>query len=235
MVAGSLPTSILADSSFNTTGAHINIVDAVAGGFDSIPGTYADTKDTIAKIHQSYAGKVDLFVHLGRSPWSWVTVERRAFSQEMSSSWLREENKKAYYVGRDNNGQCLEDLGPCPWKAKGVPIGLHTEVDVDAVVGDANAALDKHVSSEEHRVVKPHLEAGAVGCGHCYYESMAHCFVAGRRRNVLFCHVPRGEDEVEIAKDRDAILAIIGASIADLIRQEETEPEDLIMRFGRAY
>ncbi|GAB7356761.1 hypothetical protein MBLNU459_g7659t1 [Dothideomycetes sp. NU459] len=159
-VAGSLPASIPMDSALNSTGTQIEIVDAVAGGFAAIPGTYADTRDSIAKIHETYSGKVDLFVHLGRSPWSWITVERRAFSQEMSSSWLREENYKGYYVGRDHNGQRVQDLGPCPWKAKGVPIGLDTELDVDAVVSDANAALDRHDSGGEHLTVKSHLEAG---------------------------------------------------------------------------
>ena len=37
--------------------------------------------------------------------------------------------------------------------------------------------------------------------------------VQGRRRNVLFCHVPGGVDEASIELSRDALLAVIGAAI----------------------
>jgi len=86
---------------------------------------------------------------------------------------------------------------------------------ISEAVQGANAAPGKldFKATGKRLEVKPHMEPGHIGCGYTYYESMANRYVQGRRRNVLFCHVPGGVDEASIELSRDALLAVIGAAI----------------------
>lgn len=188
----------------------------------------------LQELHAEYGDKVDLWIHLGRSPWDFITCERLAFRQDFSSSWFSDESQKAYYLGRDNLKQNAQDLGPCPWTD--VPIGLNTEMDVQSIVPEATKLLSKYhesPSSPKTLEICSHLEAGPLGCGFCFYESMANCFTAGRKRNVLFMHVPRHLEQDNLLQAKDAILAVIGASIASLIQRETTPPVDYLTHFGQ--
>lgn len=79
--------------------------------------------------------------------------------------------------------------------------------------------LPSHTGDTESKVmgkeieIKPHLEAGDVGCGFTFYESMANCHATGMRKRVLFCHVPSDVDDEGIATSRNALLAVIGAAL----------------------
>ena len=169
----------------------------------------------------------------------------------MTSAWMSEREHDGYYLGTDNVGQNVRHLGPCPWEA--VPIGLNTAFDVDEIVHGANAGLNRHhikskvgatdassanegllTENEKHKYldVVAHFEAGPAGCGFAYHESMANCFEQGRKRDVLFCYVPRETDQDSLARARDAILAIIGATVGELIERRTTEPQDVTIQFG---
>jgi pyroglutamyl-peptidase len=68
---------------------------------------------------------VDLFIHLGEARgWNFVTVERVAYKQGMSSSWWGPNEEKQYYTMADNAGLTIKDVGPCPWDE--VPMGLRS-------------------------------------------------------------------------------------------------------------
>ncbi|KAL9082779.1 MAG: hypothetical protein Q9159_006192 [Coniocarpon cinnabarinum] len=234
LIARNLPASLPAGHALNSADANINILDAVAGGFDAIAGEMGVIRKRLQELHVEHGGKVDLWVHLGRGPWEFVTCERLAFRQDFSSSWLNDEAQKAYYLGRDNVGQNAHDLGPCPWTE--VPIGLNTEMDVGSIVPDAAKRLSEYCelsgSLKTPLEVRSHLEAGPGGCGFCFYESMANCFALGRRRNVLFVHMPRHTDAGSLSQARDAVLAVIGASIATLVRRQTAPPMDYKTHFG---
>lgn len=230
-----LPKSLPADSAFNTSGVQINILDPVAGEFDAIEGTYRAIRKRTQELHAQHGRDVDLWIHLGRGPWTFVTCERLAFRQDFGSTWLGDGYQDGYFVYRDNAGETAHEIGPCPWTK--VPMGLNSEIDVEAVVPDANASLKRHTETvsgaDTPLEVRSHLEAGGAGCGFIFYESMANCFVAGRGRDVLFTHLPRNIDEKNLEKARDAVLAIIGASCAAIAHREDAPPDvDWKEKFG---
>lgn len=121
---------------------------------------------------------------------------------------------KHYYTFPDGAGKSIDDLGPNPWLA--VPTGLYSGIPIDATVSAANSAFEKEIKLL--RVVSHH-EAGSAGCGYTFYESTANCFVAHRRRDVIFVHVhvPLDADVSSLEKDRNAVLAITGADVHALI------------------
>jgi len=152
----------------------------------------------------------------------------------MTSTWAGESaEKQGYYVNPDNQGAYVRDL-EFPWKD--VPMGLQTEVPVQETVDLANASLKKldDQSIGRRLEVKPHFEAGSLGCGYAYYESMANRYVLGRHRDVLFCHVPPSGDEESIDRARTALLAVIGAAIEALQHREKDQgPDGWKVEFGK--
>jgi hypothetical protein len=119
---------------------------------------------------------------------------------------------------------------------------LNSEIDINTVVIDANAELK--IAAHQHEAgesstdqtpleVKSHVEAGNAGCGFSGYESLANCFAAGRKRDVLFVHVPRQETQAALEKWRSAILAIAGAGIASIMSRASSPPADWKTEFGK--
>jgi len=217
-----MPSSLTASNPFNTTGTDITILDGIQGGWAALEGSYDTIRRTLKTLHEDYGNKVDLWIHLGRGPWDHVTCERRAYRQDFTSSWLTERAFEGYYLGPDNEKQSIADLGPCPWM--NVPMGLNSEIDINTVVVSANAGLK--TAAQQH-------EAGNAGCGFAFYESLANCFAMGRKRDILFVHVPRQETPAALEKGRDAVLAIVGASIASIIARARAPPADFKTEFGK--
>lgn len=141
----------------------------------------------------------------------------------------------------DVNGETVLDAGKKPW-GEDVPWGLGTGLDVDGkglnidgIAESANKVLttrgvDGEVvesedgkEREEERVllVKPHHEAGAYGCGFMTYESLANRFVKGTKGHVLFCHVPGDIDKPSLEQARNALVAIIGVAVENLLKERE--------------
>jgi len=152
----------------------------------------------------------------------------------MTSTWAGESaEKQGYYVNPDNRGAYVRDM-ESPWKD--VPMGLQSEVPIPETVDVANASLEKldGQGTRKRLEVKPHFEAGSLGCGYAYYESMANRYVLGRQRNVLFCHVPPSGDEESVESAREALLAVIGAAIDALNHLEKNEgPDGWKVDFGK--
>ena len=152
----------------------------------------------------------------------------------MTCTWLGETaEKQGYYLNPDNKSEYVRDM-EFPWKE--VPMGLQTEVPVSETVQGANAALEKLNAKGIGKCleVKPHMEPGHIGCGYTYYESMANCYVQGRRRNVLFCHVPEGVDEASIELSHNALLAVIGTAIHAMNEVEKNGgPKDFKVAFAK--
>lgn len=62
-------------------------------------------------------------MHLGEARgWDFVSLERVAYKQGMSSTWWGRGEEVEYYTMPDNAGLTIGDVGPCPWG--GVPMGL---------------------------------------------------------------------------------------------------------------
>lgn len=187
-------------------------------------------RDFVKKLHEEYADKVDLILHIGMANgWNHVTVEQGAYRQDMSSSWWGDLAEEGYYLKVDDAGQTVKDLKSMPWT--NVPMGLRTALNAEKIA--QMAMLSQTMAGFGHELpingtsvreltkvpIKMHDEAGPYLCGFIYYESMATCFVNNRRANVLFCHVPGETDEESLRRGRDAVVAIIGAAVGDLLEK----------------
>ena len=235
VIASSLPTYLASSHPLNPTGRDIDILDSVQGGWGEIGAAHGLIRDKIRAIHAEHADDVDLFIHLGRSPWDYLSIERRAFRQDMTCTWLRESaEKEGYYLNPDNRGEYVRDM-VSPWND--VPIGLQSEVPISETAEVANMSLKRFEGTDTGRRldVKPHFEAGDLGCGFTYYESMANCYVQGRQRRVLFCHVPPAVDEQSIDSARTALLAVIGAALESLsqLGKDKGSGEFSSIEFGK--
>ncbi|PNS14578.1 Pyroglutamyl-peptidase 1 [Sphaceloma murrayae] len=223
-----LPSRLAAGSASNPSAVEINILNPTAGEGQYVKVEYGYIRDYCRRLHgettDSGDGQgVDLYLHIGMAyGWEFVSVERCAYKQGMTSSWAKNgKGRKGYYVLPDNAGRTVEDLGPCPWD--GVPIGLAPMVDVDGVVEGARALVGAKELFEGRKgiEIKQHPEAGTYCCGFIYYESLAHRWSKGREANVLFCHVPGQTDAGSLERARDGIVAVIAATVNQMVTKGE--------------
>lgn len=116
-----------------------------------------------------------------------------------------------------------------------MPLGLDADFDVCRVVADADKAFKEHFRSKHAGdsgpvvpYIRSHVDAGDVGCGFAFYEMLANYWVAGKQAHALFCHVPPPVDRASVETGRDAILAIIGACIANIIAEGKKPPRSSV-------
>ena len=222
MITKLLPSSLPGSDPRNVSGKNITVLSA-DHDFAVLPTQMGFIRHRLKELHDEYGSSVTLWIHLGQWKMDFVSCERRAFRQDFISSWSHHMSDKHYYTLPDSAEKSVDDLGPNPWLA--VPTGLHSEVPIDATVLAANSVLEKDIMPLK---VASHHEAGSAGCGYTFYESMANCFVAGRRRDVIFVHVPPDADAPSLEKARDAVLAIIGAAVHALVEQRHGKTEEKI-------
>lgn len=226
----------------------INILNPTAATPDSyVPTEYGRVRQYVHDLHNpaSHGGSdtptPDLMIHLGQGP-PVIWIERFAFSQAMRSNfWVDYGYKEEYYRIPDNIGETIDDVdgGLDPWAAKGVPTGLCSALNVDAVLANALKArklrgpgaaeleeilqpAQDNASIEEIQMVAHH-EPGPYICGFIYYESLANCYVQKKPANVLFCHVPRVLEPEEVKKGAEAVECIIIGAVKHLLDREEHE------------
>ncbi|GAM85277.1 hypothetical protein ANO11243_032810 [Dothideomycetidae sp. 11243] len=213
-----LPSTLEPHTPSNPSSAHITLLNPTAGRYSYLRTEYAYIRWYLSDLHASSCTEVTLYVHLGMAAgWSHVAVERAAFRQGFSSAWS--DGGSRYYTRPDDVGQTVDDVGACPWEK--CPVGLAPDVDVDGVVEDARAVLSARGVFEGQRgkgmEIVPHEEAGSYCCGYTFYESLAHRYSKGLKRNVLFVHVPGETDRASLERARDAVLAVIVAAVQKLV------------------
>lgn len=167
------------NTALNPTEARITIVNPTAADGAYVRTEYKYIREYVKAMHQQYGEKdIDLFVHIGMAMgWGFVSVERFAFRQGMSSTWWREREKNQYYMIPDNSGHTIEEL-PNPWMD--VPTGLQSAFDVDDVVEGARTLQtvrkmftipttspdsESAIEQDSPMEVKAHHEGGPYGCG----------------------------------------------------------------------
>ncbi|ETS83677.1 hypothetical protein PFICI_05553 [Pestalotiopsis fici W106-1] len=136
-----LPKTLEPNTPRNPSAARIHITTLP----EPVKTEYGHVRAFCRDLHARHAAAdddVDLFIHLGEARgWTWVTVERAAYGQGMSSSWWALWDRDAYYTIPDDAGQTIRDVGPSPWAGR-VPLGLHPSFNVDGVCEGATALLD---------------------------------------------------------------------------------------------
>lgn len=142
MIARSLPTSIHASHPLNPTGHDIDVLDGVKGGWAEMSAGHRQIRETIRTLHIDHGKEVDLFIHLGRGPWNFFSLEKLAFRQDMTTSWILSDagQKVGYYVNPDNNDSYVRDM---PFLWQDIPMGLRTEVPVLETAELASDLLQK--------------------------------------------------------------------------------------------
>ncbi|PSK34585.1 hypothetical protein B9Z65_8911 [Elsinoe australis] len=218
-----LPSKLSARSSSNPGNADINIINPTSGEGAYVKTEYKFIREYCEKLHMENDDAIDLFLHVGMAyGWDFVSVERCAYKEVMTSSWAKNwKTRTGYYTTPDDSGKTVKDLGPCPWDD--LPIGLSPCLDIDATIDGARLALQtKHAFGKQKEtvpiVIKQHEEAGTYCCGFIYYESMAQRIKKGKKPNVLFCHVPGETDQLTLERARDAIVAVIASAANQLMQ-----------------
>jgi pyroglutamyl-peptidase len=73
-------------------------------------------------------------------------------------------------------------------------------------------------------------DAGRYLCDFIYFSSLAHLYKTGRRRNVLFLHVPSDASEHSIEVGRELVLQLVRAMVESEVerrRRREREGAEL--------
>lgn len=233
-----MPAYLESQTASNPTRARINILNPTAQDGAYVKVEYAHIRQYVRELHDKHDAEVDIYLHMGMAfGWNFVSVERRAYRQDMTCSWWSPMQEKGYYLIKDNVGKTVEDAGPCPWME--VPIGLNTMFDVDKIIEGAQSvlAMNRSLAVVEqiqagaphevpiparggHIPVKAHHEGGAYCCGFINYESLANCYTRRREANVLFCHIPGQTDKASLEGARDAVLAVIVAAVSQLLNKK---------------
>ncbi|KAK9775644.1 hypothetical protein SCAR479_07751 [Seiridium cardinale] len=215
-----LPPTLEPNTAQNPLSTRVNIMTLP----DPVKSEYKYVRDFCKELHDKHTDDVDLFIHLGEARgWDWLTIERVAYKQGMSSTWWQPGERKDYYTIPDDAGLTIDDIGPCPWD--GVPIGLHSQLDVEKIADSASAILKTLETATQDSgtpiQIKLHNEGGPFLCGFISYESLANRYVRQLRPNVLFCHMPGEADAKSLARAGNGILAIAVSAANEVLRQRK--------------
>ncbi|KAL2255478.1 hypothetical protein VTK26DRAFT_3268 [Humicola hyalothermophila] len=138
---------------------------------------------------------IDFAIHIGMAgPRHFYSVERRGHRDD--------------YALPDVDGEHLCDSerrareGP-DWVWEGVPAELLTAFDLDDVARRWRGFCPKHMD------LRISEDAGHYLCDFIYFSSLAHLYKAGRKRKVLFLHVPSDASEQSVALGRELLLQLI--------------------------
>ncbi|KAK6074449.1 pyroglutamyl peptidase [Seiridium cupressi] len=200
-----LPPTLEPNTAQNPLSTRVNIMTLP----DPVKSEYKYVRDFCKELHDKHADDVDLFIHLGEARgWDWLTIERVAYKQG------------------NNAGLTIDDIGPCPWD--GVPIGLHSQLDVEKIADSASAILESLETATQDSgtpiQIKLHNEGGPFLCGFISYESLANRYVRQLRPNVLFCHMPGEADAKSLARAGNGILAIAVSAVNEVLHQRKQAP-----------
>ncbi|KAM7208079.1 putative pyroglutamyl peptidase type I [Naviculisporaceae sp. PSN 640] len=150
--------------------------------------------------------KIDYAIHIGMAgPKLVYSIERRGHRdgysmKDVDGEFLRDQDKKLK-EGRD-------------WIWYDEPQELLTDFDLDDVLkrwkGHSPDNLDLRISED----------AGRFLCDFIYFSSLAHLHKAGRKRNVVFLHVPADLGEQNIANGKELVIQLVRSLVeSELARQ----------------
>ncbi|KAF7185785.1 Pyroglutamyl-peptidase 1 [Pseudocercospora fuligena] len=178
---------------------------------------YDEVRDLVPKLHQEYAGTVDVVLHIG------MASGRKFYALE------RYGHRDGYDKNKDLDGRMpgadegKTTFGDCP-------ATMTTSLDYENVLLNWQVNL---LSIPEGRPgngaeARPSEDAGHYLCDYIYFNSLAHC---GRRsgdmegggdkaRPVLFLHVPAESDPDMIKKGTEVTIALIHAIVDNFCKRQ---------------
>lgn len=185
---------------------------------------YDEVRALIPKLHEDYAGTVDLVLHIG------MASGRKFYCIE------RYGHRDGYRKNKDLDGKMPSQdegetlFGDCP-------ATMTTSLDYDTTLLNWQCnLLDIPEGKPGHDVdSRPSEDAGHYLCDYIYFNSLAY---TGRRsgkleggdndaRPVLFLHVPAESDGDMIERGRAVTIALIQAMAETFQRRQEDQTEGL--------
>ncbi|CAK4031767.1 peptidase C15, pyroglutamyl peptidase I [Lecanosticta acicola] len=169
---------------------------------------YGEVRELVPKLHDAYAGTVDLVLHIG------MASGRKFYCAE------RFGHRDGYCKNKDLDGKmpALDEgkttYGDCPQT-------MTTSLDYETLIHDWDENLDRMLKGDAraHAELQASNDAGHYLCDYIYFNSLAYF---GRKsgvmeggeakdRPVLFLHVPAESDGDMIDRGRAVALALIRA------------------------
>ncbi|SMR53548.1 unnamed protein product [Zymoseptoria tritici ST99CH_1E4] len=211
-ITKSLPESLRPSSRFSQT--KIRIISYSS----AIRVCYDEVLQLVPKLHDGYAGTVDLVLHIG------MASGRKFYCAE------RYGHRDGYQKNKDLDGITPPiDQGPTIFPD--CPSTMTTSLDYMHLLQNwaENIASLPESSPAFNADIRPSEDAGRYLCDYTYFNSLAYF---GRRsgvmeggdqksRPVLFLHVPAESDGVMIEKGREVCEALIAAMVETYLGQEK--------------
>lgn len=179
---------------------------------------YDDVRELVPKLHDSYAGTVDLVMHIG------MASGRKFYCAE------RYGHRDGYVKNKDLDGK-MPDVDEGKTTFGDCPTTMTTSLDFESLLLDwqSNILSIPEGQPGANADVRPSEDAGRYLCDYIYFNSLAYF---GRRsgemedrkassRPVLFFHVPPESDEEVLQKGRAVCLALIRAMADNYTRRQE--------------
>jgi len=180
-----------------------------------IRASYEEIREMVPLLHESYAGVVDLVLHVG------MATGRDNYALE------RVGHRDGYTRHRDLDGRTLpHDDGLL--RFADCPLRMSTSLDHDQVLRRWRGNIfDLSKSSPAAEVeCQGSTDAGHFVCDYIYFNSLAwfgrqNGMLEGGEasdRPVLFLHVPPNSDETTIAKGTEVVVALIEAMVETWVK-----------------
>lgn len=201
------------------TSPHNSAVRIIAYG-SPVRVAYDEVRKLIPRLHDAYAGTVDLVLHIG------MASGRKFYCAE------RYGHRDGYIKNKDLDGKM-----PAPDEGKTIfgdcPTTMTTSLDFDSVLLNWKVNILDIPEDEPgaHADTRPSEDAGRYLCDYIYFNSLAYF---GRRsgemeggkdssRPVLFLHVPAESDDWVLQRGRAVALALIRAMADNYTRRQEKQ------------
>ncbi|KAK4613820.1 hypothetical protein CLAFUW4_09250 [Fulvia fulva] len=176
---------------------------------------FNEVRNLVPKLHDTYAGKVDVVLHLGMaSGRKWYSLERYG-------------HREGYSKNKDLDGimpdpeEGKTTFGDCPGR-------MATSLDYERILLDwqVNVLAIAEGRSGHQADIRPSEDAGHYLCDYIYFNSLAYfgrrnCMEGGTdtARPVLFFHVPAESDGVMLEQGQAVAVALIRAIASSFGKQ----------------
>ncbi|KAL1837926.1 hypothetical protein VTJ49DRAFT_3246 [Mycothermus thermophilus] len=175
--------------------------------------------------------QIDLALHIGMAgPRLFYSIERRGHRegykmQDVDGEYLsdrpEEEEEEDDDLPEEEDGERGgEEEGERRkkrWIWAGLPKELLSDLDVEDVLRRWRGHSPKHMD------LRISEDAGRYLCDFIYFSSLAHLYKAGRRRSVLFLHVPSDASEHSVAVGRELVLQLVRAMVESEVERRRRD------------
>jgi hypothetical protein len=141
-----LPAYLSTSNNLNPNNLPIRILNPTSGHDKYVRTKYAYVWKFIKDVWDEYADIVDAVIHTGMAgPWTFYSVEERAFREGVTSTWWpAREEKEGYYMRPDDAGETVKYINDEGGERlqEDMPLDLAPKFNVQKVVADAMSVVN---------------------------------------------------------------------------------------------